>query len=193
MGKAKIKICTKGEHARTLGAAFTLIELILVMALLGIVIGVSAPALANFFRGRTLASEARRLVSLTRYGQSRAVTEGVPTILWIDLRRGTYGLQQEPGYAEADAKAVEFALSKDLRISVADMPLISSQLRQAQPATVADPNVPRLRFQPDGFISETSPQSVVLRENSGEAIWITQSRNRLNYEISTNALQQAWR
>src|SRR5689334_18148384 len=53
--------------------AFTLIELILVMALLAIVMAVSAPALSNFMRGRTLDSEARRFVSLTRYGQSRAV------------------------------------------------------------------------------------------------------------------------
>src|SRR5207249_2115896 len=56
--------------------AFTLIELILVMALLAIVLAVSAPALSTFFQGRTLDSEVRRFLSLTRYGQSRAVSEG---------------------------------------------------------------------------------------------------------------------
>src|SRR5437667_3469223 len=61
--------------------AFTLIELILVMALLVIVMAVSAPALSNFFRGRTLDSEARCFMSLTRYGQSRAVSEGIPMVL----------------------------------------------------------------------------------------------------------------
>src|SRR5437773_1580616 len=83
-------------------AAFTLIELILVMALLSIVLAFAAPALSSFFRGRTIDSEARRLVSLIRYGQSRAVSEGVPIILWIDARKNTYGLQHEPGFTDGD-------------------------------------------------------------------------------------------
>src|SRR5437667_286619 len=104
--------------------AFTLIELILVMALLSIVLAVSAPALSNFFRGRNLDSEARRFVSLTRYAQSRAVSEGVPMIVWMDIRQGTYGLQQEPGYTPLDEKAVDFVLSKGLRIGIADLPTL---------------------------------------------------------------------
>src|SRR6266540_3620386 len=55
--------------------AFTLIELLLVMALLLLVFGVTLPSLKGFFRGRNLDSEARRFLSLTRYGQSRAVSE----------------------------------------------------------------------------------------------------------------------
>ena len=177
-------------------AAFTLIELILVMAMLLIVLAVSAPSLSNFFRGRTLDSEARRFVSLTRYGQSRAVSEGVPMVLWIDLRKRSYGLKQEAGYADEDAKAVEFAMGKELNIEVADLPDASA--RQGRSAQPTDPSVPTLRFQPDGFVGETSPQSVVIREEkdgarTDESIWITQSRNRLNYEIHTNALQNALR
>ena len=95
--------------------AFTLIELILVMAMLLIVIGVSAPTLSKFFRGRTLDSEARRFVSLARYGQSRAVSEGVPIVLWVDAKLGRYGLQQEVNYTGVDLKAVEYALNKELR------------------------------------------------------------------------------
>ncbi|MCX6930914.1 MAG: prepilin-type N-terminal cleavage/methylation domain-containing protein, partial [Verrucomicrobia bacterium] len=64
-------------------SAFTLIELILVMALLTIVISLTAPSLSKFFRGRTLDSEARRLLALTRSGQSRAVSEGMPMDLWV--------------------------------------------------------------------------------------------------------------
>ena len=50
-----------------------------------------------------------------------------------------------------------------------------------------------LRFPPDGFIDETSPQSVVLRDQRGDSIWITQSRNRLNYEIHTNIFRASVR
>src|SRR5438046_3115239 len=86
------------DHSRR--RAFTLIELILVMALLSIVLAVSAPALSSFFRGRNIDAEGRRVVSLIRYGQSRAVSEGVPVLLWINARQGTYGVEQEPGFTE---------------------------------------------------------------------------------------------
>ena len=173
--------------------AFTLIELILVMALLVIVIAVASPSLSRFMRGRTLDSEARRFVSLTRYGQSRAVSEGVPVVLWINTRQGSYGLRQEAGYAEQDAKAVDFLLGKDLRVEVANLPAQLGPLAQARATRQTDPNTPMLRFPPDGFIDETSPQSVVLRDQSGESIWITQSRNRLNYEIHTNIFRASVR
>jgi len=173
--------------------AFTLIELILVMALLVIVIAVASPSLSRFMRGRTLDSEARRFVSLTRYGQSRAVSEGVPVVLWINTRQGSYGLRQEAGYTEQDAKAVDFLLGKDLRLEVAGLPAQLGPLAQARATRQTDPNTPMLRFPPDGFIDETSPQSVVLRDQSGESIWITQSRNRLNYEIHTNIFRASVR
>src|SRR5437763_109192 len=70
------------------GGAFTLIELVLVMTILLIVFSVALPSLKGFFRGRNLDSEARRFLSLTRYGQSRAVSEGVSMVLWMDTRRG---------------------------------------------------------------------------------------------------------
>src|SRR6266850_7421868 len=89
--------CTNTQHAtrsispntqyairNTFTSAFTLMELILVMTVLAVAVWIAAPALANFFRGRTLDSEARRFLSLTRHGQSRAVAEGVPMELWLD-------------------------------------------------------------------------------------------------------------
>jgi prepilin-type N-terminal cleavage/methylation domain-containing protein len=184
---------------------FTLIELMLVMTMLLTVIAVAMPSLSNFFRGRTLDSETRRFLSLTRYGQSRAVSEGIPMVLWMDTKEGTYGLEQEQGYIDGgDPKAVSFKLNEDLSFELANVPAQSGQFRQAGSR---DPfaqigqslqsrrNVPMIRFQPDGFIGETSPQSVWIREGDGDqgqdAIWITQSRNRLNYEIQTNVLQRA--
>ncbi|NJM55576.1 MAG: prepilin-type N-terminal cleavage/methylation domain-containing protein, partial [Verrucomicrobiae bacterium] len=58
--------------------AFTLIELMLVMALLIVTTTFLAPQLSEFFRGRSLDSEAKRFLALTRLAQSRAVAEGVP-------------------------------------------------------------------------------------------------------------------
>ena len=186
-------LCRAVKRRNRRAPAFTLIELILVMALLAIVLAVSAPSLSKFFRGRTLASEGRRFVSLTRYGQSRAVSEGVPMMLWIDTRRGAYGLQQEPGYADLDTKAVQFVLTNRMRMAVRDVPLLASQTMQARQSAQADPSVPRLHFQPDGFISEDSAQTVEIQETTGETLWITQSRNRLNYEIGSQSSQNSFR
>src|ERR1035441_9122537 len=97
---------------------FTLIELILVMALLTIVISLTAPKLSRFFHGRTLDSEARRLLALTRSGQSRAVSEGVPMDLWVDAELGRFGLEAEPSYETSDSKAVDFTLDGGLQLAV---------------------------------------------------------------------------
>src|SRR3954471_1568969 len=98
---------------------FTLMELILVMTVLAVAVSITAPALANFFRGRTLDSEARRLLSLTRQGQSRAVSEGLPMELWFDVQQGVYGLEAEPSYEPNDSKAVTFTLEREMQMEVA--------------------------------------------------------------------------
>ena len=165
--------------------AFTLIELILVMAMLLIVLGVAFPSLKRFFRGRNLDSEARRFLSLTQYGQSRAVSEGFPMLLWIDARRRTYGLQAQPGYTDSDSKAVEFALGDDLQVEV-QAPASATRASQLNRIIAGVGNVPAIRFTPDGFLGESSPARILLRQGADDAIWIVESTNRLNYEIQAN-------
>ena len=104
---------------------FTLIELILVMALLTVVISLTAPRLSRFFHGRTLDSEARRLLALTRSGQSRAVSEGVPMDLWVDAEQGTFGLEAEPSYETSDPKAVDFTLDGGLQLAVVNKTIVA--------------------------------------------------------------------
>ncbi len=173
--------------------AFTLIELILVMAILTVVISLTAPALANFFRGRTLDSEARRLLALTRQGQSRAVSEGIPMELWMDTAEGAFGLEAEPSYETEDPKAVELALDRDIQLQVirnniangakSSAAASSAGITGGPPLVNRHPNVPKIRFLPDGSISETSPQGLVLTGRDGRSISLRQSRNRLSYEI----------
>jgi len=174
------------NHGRT--RAFTMIELILVMALLSIVAAMAAPSLSNFFKGRALDSEARRFMTLTRYAQSRAVTEGVPMLLWVDAEEGTYGLEMEPGYDDRnDDKAVQYPLAKTLAIEV---PAGANQgVGQAQRAKLTGgANLPIIRFQTDGFITPGSPDWVIIKEGENNKVAIVQSRNKLCYEISTNGL-----
>ncbi len=93
-----------------------MIELILVMALLAITASIVAPALGSFFRGRTLDSEARRLLALTRHGRERAISEGIPMLLWIDSQHWEYGLEAEPGFSDHDSKATALNFDGSLRI-----------------------------------------------------------------------------
>lgn len=174
-------------HARQ---AFTLIELILVMALLIITISLVSPTVSKFFAGRTLDSEVGRFVALTHYGQSRAVSEGVPMMLWIDSRRQTYGLKQEPGYADADPKSVEYKLDSSLKIDVAKgmpvAPIANSQtgrIMNSQAGQLSG-KLPAIHFSPEGtIVHATSVTGVSLQEGNHQPIWIGPSANQLSYEV----------
>ncbi len=181
---------------------FTLIELILVMALITIVVSVSLPSLKGFFKGRDLDSEARRFFSLTRYASSRAVAEGVPMELYVDLQQKLYGLRAQAGFLESDSRAVQYKLPEELSFEVTAAPAkkVSGQDNfddpEAEFANATDSSntsnpVKILRFTSDGFIGDKSPAAVILRQRAaddlaeGHAIAIAQSATRLNYEIRT--------
>ncbi|MFM8470398.1 MAG: Tfp pilus assembly protein FimT/FimU [Limisphaerales bacterium] len=181
--------------------AFTLIELILVMALITIVVSVSLPSLKGFFRGRDLDSEARRFLSLTRYGASRAVAEGIPIELYVDTAQRLYGLRAQAGFLEQDAKRVEYRLPEELSFEVSPPPA-----KKASGEVNDDPEldttnfsdtsetglgVKIIRFNSDGFIGDKSPAIILLRQrevgasagDEGNAVAIAQSATRLTYEI----------
>jgi type II secretion system protein H len=159
-------------------SAFTLIELILVLALLAVATSLAMPAMSRFFRGRALDSEARQLLSLTHAGQSRAVSDGFPMMLWIDRKERTYGLQEEGtvqggSVQDADPKAEKFELEGRLNLEAID----------ATPVTVNGQSMPAIRFLPDGTIDETSPVKLRLSSDIGDTLWLIQATNRLSYEI----------
>ena len=177
---------------------FTLIELILVMTILTIAVSITAPALANFFRGRSLDSEARRLLALTHQGQSRAVSEGLPMDLWVDTKQGKFGLVAEPSFEPQDPKAIDFDIDPGIKIEVitdhnpnldlgAGISTTPAQNTMPTQNTTAvrsvHPELPKIRFLPNGTISEASPQKLCLTDRDGKSIWLCQTRNRLSYEI----------
>ena len=180
------------HSAFRISSAFTLIELILVMTILAVAVSFTAPALANFFRGRTLDYEARRLLALTRHGQSRAVSEGLPMELWFDTSKSAYGLEAEPSYEAVDSKALNFALDSQMQIEFANgnngahfgnLGLASSSSAAGSAQLGNHPNLPKIRFLPDGSIADGSPESLHVIGRDGMSIWLMLARNRLNYEI----------
>ncbi len=153
--------------------AFTLIELILVMALVVAMISVAAPSLSSFFRGRALNDEARRLLALTRAAQSRAVSEGMPMLLWIDAEERAYGVEQETPPRNGDPKAMTFVLNET----------VSLEPSAASPWPVRGKSLPAIRFLPDGLIDESSPTNLHLIGADNASLWLVQTTNHVSYEI----------
>ena len=147
---------------------FTLIELILILALLVIITSLAAPAMANFIRGRALDSEARRLFALMHAAQSRAVSEGMPMMLWVDqknrrLRNPGGNGRQTPGSKNSDPQAENLTVDSTLQIAVLNVGL-------GAPTTFN--NLPAIRFLPDGTVDENSPQTLQLTDSAGFMRWL---------------------
>jgi hypothetical protein len=167
------------------------------MAILTVAVSMTMPTLGHFFSGRALNSEARRLLALTRNGQSRAVYEGLAVELWIDARQRKYGLEAEgtSGSAgkEIDSKAVDFELDRDVKIEVPNSKIAQPAAARAStmpistasvpPVVNKHPNLPVIRFLPDGSVSESSPPSLHLIDRDGASLWVALSKNKMHYEI----------
>jgi prepilin-type N-terminal cleavage/methylation domain-containing protein len=166
--------------------AFTLLELLLVLALLAMAVAVAAPSLSRFFAGRALDSEGRRMLALTRHAQDRAVSEGVPMVMWFNPDAGTYGVEAELTYDDTDTKAVIYELNSDLTMEMA--PIVPGAVEPLPWKVTAEISGMHqcIRFTPDGFIAETSPPWIwlrVRREDLPDAVWLALSDNGLNYEL----------
>ncbi len=77
---------------------FTLLELIVVLALVSVLLGLAAPSLRGFFASRQTADAAAQMLALTQLAGSRAAARGDVYRLNIDLETNTYWLTvQEEG------------------------------------------------------------------------------------------------
>jgi len=154
--------------------AFTLIELVLVMALLVVAVCMVAPRMSDFIRGRALDSEAQRLMALVHAGQARAVSEGMPIVLWLDEKQNTIGLEQETPSKGGDPKAENLTISENVKIAPGN--------QGSTTTTTTFKHLPAIRFLPDGTVDEGSPQTVQLTQGT-EALVLTELQNRTGYEI----------
>lgn len=154
--------------------AFTLIELVLVMALLVVSACMIAPQMSNFVRGRALDAEAQRMLALTHAGESRAVSEGMPMVLWLDAKQNTCGLEEETAPKGGDPKAEDLTINENVQVA----PVAASGT-----AETTFNHLPVIRFLPDGTVDENSPQTLKLTEGN-DALWLTELKSRTGYEIT---------
>lgn len=148
--------------------AFTLVELILVMALLAIVMALAAPSLSRSVRERDLQQEAARFVALTEFGRDEAVSQGVPMVVWIDTDQQRFGVGPKTGF-EADSKSSrEFALPSAVSID--------------SPTGAREDNV--IEFAPDGTPEPDSIESLRFVDRFESSVLISRTTDGWGYEIA---------
>jgi type II secretion system protein H len=172
--------------------AFTLVELILVMALIVMTTAIVLPSLTRFFGARSVDSEARRFMALMHYGQTRAVSDGIPMIIWIDSAHRAYGLQQEPGYAGHDPLEEDNTLADGLKIDTVrntlKLPVANSQTGRIVTGQVAQgkTRLPAIYFSPDGAINYAMSVGGVSIQNAGDPpVWIALNSSEMSYGIQS--------
>jgi len=152
------------------------------MVLLAITAAMVAPRMSSFFRGRALSFEARRLLSLTHLGQSRAIAEGVPVLLWLNPKEASYGLEVQAGSLSANPPSSSFTLDPSLTLETSASD--NSAVSENGDETLGLPEGSAvIRFNPDGFFDESSVSKIVIRQGSEGALELVPTSNRLGYEI----------
>jgi type II secretion system protein H len=159
---------------------FTLIELILVLALLVIITSIAVPTMSRFIRGRALDSEAQRMMALMHAAQSRAVSEGAPMMLWLDEKNNAYGVEAETSGENGDPKAEVLTVDSTLKLAV-------TAIGVASPTQFK--NLPAIKYLPDGTVDEGSPKQLQLIDADGFTRWLIQTKMRTGYAISDSAQQ----
>ena len=151
--------------------AFTLVELILVMALLALILALAAPTLSRSLRQHKLEQEATRLLALTEYGRDEAVSQGVPMVVWIDSASGSFGVEAKTGYDGEEARNKEFSLDPEVHFEVKDAVVTQGGLVNAA------------EFSPDGTLDLSSVDSMRLIDRNNSAVALSQTEDRWGYEI----------
>ncbi|MBT3290634.1 MAG: type II secretion system protein [Victivallales bacterium] len=103
-------------------SAFTLLELVIVMAVVGTTLAVTAPNLARFVHGRSVQEEARRFVAVTRRAAVVAASQSCRTLVWLDPETGEYGWRRVETYDEEGVGDVSFTVADGMVLEVSPQP-----------------------------------------------------------------------
>lgn len=87
--------------------AFTLIEVLLVVVVMGIVVGIAMPSFVSSIQGQRLSSAARTLATVARYARSMAVLKQSDLSLTFNLANGQVDLVSSNGSLPTFSRAVD--------------------------------------------------------------------------------------
>ena len=152
------------------GRAFTLLELIIVMAVLATILAFSAPSLSRSLRERRVQEEAARFLALTEYARNEAASQGVPMTVWIEAAAGRFGLAPADGYAVDEARRREYVLNPDVHLELTGGPVSRS-------------GILTIEFTPDGTADPLNNVSVRMIDRFNSVLTITRTEDGWGYEI----------
>ncbi len=89
---AELRRATRIPHAAAAAGGFTLIELIVALAIAALAIAIVPPALQKLRDGMHYRDTVRTVVTELRAARQRALVEGVETRFFVDLVERRYGL-----------------------------------------------------------------------------------------------------
>src|SRR4051812_14125592 len=151
-------------------AGFTLIELVLVLAILAMMAAFIAPALARSSRQRALDQEALRFLAVIDYGRNEAVSQGVAMAVYIDTASQSFGMEPASETSGLDVHK-EFKLHPDLHFERVEG---GSSKKSGRVLT----------FTPEGVMETGSFDSATIADKTGSAVRITRDSNSWGYEIA---------
>ena len=149
---------------------FTLVELVVVMALLAIVAALSAPAMSRSIRARNLNGEAARFIAATEYGRDEAVSQGVPMTVWIDPATQRFGVDPRAGFEGIELRSREFAVNADIHFEM-------------DGAVAGGGIVQVAEFAPDGVPGTASLETVRLVDRFDSEVIVVRTKDGWGYEI----------
>jgi prepilin-type N-terminal cleavage/methylation domain-containing protein len=120
-----------GKPRRTAGTrAFTLLELIIVIALLGIVVGYIGPRLYTGISSSSMDKATREVLTVLQYARSTAVTRHKPYYVRFDIDNARIGVFPKPeSSGETPAMLKQKDLPKGVRLKSVKSPYQSEKLQ----------------------------------------------------------------
>jgi prepilin-type N-terminal cleavage/methylation domain-containing protein len=154
--------------------AFTLVELIVVMAVLALVLAFSAPSLARSMRQRNLAAEAARFLAATEHARDEAVSQAVPMVVWIDEKTRSFGIEAKSGFLGDATRERTFTVHPDVEIAL-------------EKTIGRNAKVQPIEFASDGAPATTNVETVELKDRFASTMTIARTADGWGYEILKEA------
>lgn len=83
---------------RRIQSAFTLVELVMVLVVIGVALAVAAPSLGGWRRGQRLNTAGDEFLAVARHGRAMAIADSRLHRLYVDPASGRYWLMTQVGH-----------------------------------------------------------------------------------------------